>query len=109
MRLELLDTITLPGDPAKPNEDSFVAISRMAAVFDGATEKDIKSQLKAAKLPSSGKIQLHEGISGQPFEQPVQMVSATFGLSHGRDLKRYCLVVMAPTGQTSIKIGRAHV
>ena len=40
-------------------------------VFDGATEKDIKAQLKSARLPSSGKIQLHDGISGQPFEQPV--------------------------------------
>ena len=40
-------------------------------VFDGATEKDIKAQLKSAKLPSSGKIQLADGISGQPFEQPV--------------------------------------
>ena len=30
-------------------------------VFDGATEKDIKSQLKSARLPTSGKIQLHDG------------------------------------------------
>lgn len=37
MRLELLDTLSLPGDPAKPNEDSFAATYRMAAVFDGAT------------------------------------------------------------------------
>ena len=40
-------------------------------VFDGATEKDIKSQLKSANLPTSGKIQLHDGLSGVPFEQPV--------------------------------------
>jgi serine/threonine protein phosphatase PrpC len=37
MQLELLDSLSLPGDPTKPNEDSFAAISRMAAVFDGAT------------------------------------------------------------------------
>ena len=37
-------------------------------VFDGATEKDIKSRLKAAELPSSGKIQLHDGLTGQAFE-----------------------------------------
>ena len=40
-------------------------------VFDGATEKDIKKQLKDANLPSSGKIQLHDGMTGVPFEQPV--------------------------------------
>ncbi len=48
-------------------------------VFDGATEKDIKRQLASAKeisldkrlYDSSGKVQLWDGISGQPFEQPV--------------------------------------
>jgi len=40
-------------------------------VFDGATERDIKRQLKDASLPSSGKVQLWDGISGQQFEQPV--------------------------------------
>src|SRR5258707_15561239 len=38
--------------------------------FDGATVKDIKAQLKSARLPSSGKIQLHDAISSLPFEQP---------------------------------------
>ena len=39
-------------------------------VFDGATEKDIKSaaaQKVGAALPSSGKVQLWDGISGQAF------------------------------------------
>ena len=40
----------------------------------------------------------------QPFEQAVQIVSIAFGLSHGRERNRYCLVVMAPTGQTSIRL-----
>ncbi len=40
-------------------------------VFDGATEKDIKSQLTAAGLPTSGKINLHDGMTGLPFEQPI--------------------------------------
>src|ERR1700686_3692841 len=40
-------------------------------VFDGAPEKDIKAQLKAATLPSSGKVQLWDGRSGAAFEQPV--------------------------------------
>ena len=37
MHLELLDSLTLPGDAAKPNEDSFTASSVAACVFDGAT------------------------------------------------------------------------
>src|SRR5437660_1622970 len=40
-------------------------------VFDGATEKDIKAQLTAAELPTSGKINLFDGVTGQPFEQRV--------------------------------------
>ena len=40
-------------------------------VFDGATEKDIKAQLTTADLPTSGKINLFDGVTGQPFEQPV--------------------------------------
>jgi hypothetical protein len=37
MRLELLDSLSIPGDPAKPNEDSFSHTARAAAVFDGTT------------------------------------------------------------------------
>ncbi|MBX7259993.1 MAG: DNA-directed RNA polymerase subunit beta, partial [Candidatus Hydrogenedentes bacterium] len=33
-------------------------------VFDGATERDIKDQLTKAGLPTSGKIQLHDGMTG---------------------------------------------
>jgi len=40
-------------------------------VFDGATEKEIKQQLTAAGLPTSGKTKLFDGLTGQEFEQPV--------------------------------------
>jgi len=75
-------------------------------VFDGATEKDIKSQLKAAHLPSSGKIQLHDGISGQPFEQPVT-VGYIYMLKlshlvddkiHARSIGPYSLITQQPLG-----------
>ena len=39
-----------------------------------------------------------------PFEHSVQIVSTTPGLSHGRLLNRYSRVVIAPTGQTSIRL-----
>jgi DNA-directed RNA polymerase subunit beta len=40
-------------------------------VFDGALESDIKTQLRVAGLPSSGKIQLSDGKLGEAFEQLV--------------------------------------
>jgi DNA-directed RNA polymerase subunit beta len=75
-------------------------------VFDGATEKDIKSQLKAANLPTSGKIQLHDGLSGVPFEQPVT-VGYIYMLKlshlvddkiHARSIGPYSLITQQPLG-----------
>ena len=37
MSLVLLDSLSLPGDPAKPNEDSFAQSEHAALVMDGAT------------------------------------------------------------------------
>jgi hypothetical protein len=37
MRFELLDSLTLPGNPAKPNDDAFGHVERAAVVIDGAT------------------------------------------------------------------------
>ncbi|MBV8847696.1 MAG: DNA-directed RNA polymerase subunit beta [Bryobacterales bacterium] len=75
-------------------------------VFDGATEGDIKSQLNKAKLPSSGKVQLYDGISGQPFEQPVT-VGYIYMLKlshlvddkiHARSIGPYSLITQQPLG-----------
>jgi DNA-directed RNA polymerase subunit beta len=75
-------------------------------VFDGATEKDIKAQLKAADLPSSGKVQLWDGISGQAFEQPVT-VGYIYMLKlshlvddkiHARSIGPYSLITQQPLG-----------
>ena len=37
MTFKLLEQLSLPGDPAKPNEDSFATLDRAALVLDGAT------------------------------------------------------------------------
>jgi DNA-directed RNA polymerase subunit beta len=75
-------------------------------VFDGAREPDIKAQLKAAGLPSSGKVQLWDGISGQPFEQPVT-VGYIYMLKlshlvddkiHARSIGPYSLITQQPLG-----------
>ncbi|HTW67939.1 MAG TPA: DNA-directed RNA polymerase subunit beta [Bryobacteraceae bacterium] len=75
-------------------------------VFDGATEKDIKAQLKSAQLPSSGKVQLWDGISGMAFEQPVT-VGYIYMLKlshlvddkiHARSIGPYSLITQQPLG-----------
>ena len=37
MPFEILDTISLPGDPLKPNDDAFGHAENAAVVIDGAT------------------------------------------------------------------------
>ncbi|MBM3813890.1 MAG: DNA-directed RNA polymerase subunit beta [Acidimicrobiia bacterium] len=75
-------------------------------VFDGANEPDIKRQLEDAKLPTSGKIQLHDGMSGMEFEQPVT-VGYIYMLKlshlvddkiHARSIGPYSLITQQPLG-----------
>jgi len=75
-------------------------------VFDGATERDIKKQLVEAGLPKSGKIQLHDGMTGTPFEQPVT-VGYIYMLKlshlvddkiHARSIGPYSLITQQPLG-----------
>ena len=75
-------------------------------VFDGAAEKDIKEQLTKSNLPTSGKVQLHDGLSGQLFEQPVT-VGYIYMLKlshlvddkiHARSIGPYSLITQQPLG-----------
>jgi len=75
-------------------------------VFDGAAEVDIKSQLTKANLPTSGKVQLCDGISGTLFEQPVT-VGYIYMLKlshlvddkiHARSIGPYSLITQQPLG-----------
>jgi DNA-directed RNA polymerase subunit beta len=75
-------------------------------VFDGATETNIKEQLSKASLPTSGKVQLHDGVTGQPFEQPVT-VGYIYMLKlshlvddkiHARSIGPYSLITQQPLG-----------
>jgi DNA-directed RNA polymerase subunit beta len=75
-------------------------------VFDGATESNIKTQLKEAGLPSSGKVQLVDGMTGQPFDQPVT-VGCIYMLKlshlvddkiHARSIGPYSLITQQPLG-----------
>ncbi|MBI3683882.1 MAG: DNA-directed RNA polymerase subunit beta [Acidobacteria bacterium] len=75
-------------------------------VFDGAAEKDIKAQLTKASLPTSGKVQLFDGMTGLPFEQPVT-VGYIYMLKlshlvddkiHARSIGPYSLITQQPLG-----------
>ena len=75
-------------------------------VFDGAREKDIKDLLEEAKLPSSGKTPLFDGMTGVEFEQKVT-VGYIYMLKlshlvddkiHARSIGPYSLITQQPLG-----------
>ena len=77
-----------------------------SAVFDGATEKEIKRYLEKAGLPPSGKVSLHDGMTGERFEQGVT-VGYIYMLKlshlvddkiHARSIGPYSLITQQPLG-----------
>jgi DNA-directed RNA polymerase subunit beta len=75
-------------------------------VFDGATEEDIEDYLEKAGLPRSGKAQLFDGRTGEPFDHPVT-VGYTYMLKlahlvedkvHARSTGPYSLITQQPLG-----------
>ena len=75
-------------------------------VFDGANEADIQEMLQRAGLPKSGKIQLFDGRTGEPFDQPVT-VGYAYMLKlkhlveekvHARSTGPYSMITQQPLG-----------
>ncbi|WP_297155097.1 DNA-directed RNA polymerase subunit beta, partial [Thermogemmatispora sp.] len=75
-------------------------------VFDGASEADVTELLRRANLPESGKIQLFDGRTGEPFDQPIT-VGYTYMLKlahlvedkvHARSTGPYSLITQQPLG-----------
>ncbi|MDD5543666.1 MAG: DNA-directed RNA polymerase subunit beta [Acidobacteriia bacterium] len=75
-------------------------------VFDGATEKEIKSMLRKSGLPEHGKTALYDGLTGIPFEQLVT-VGYIYMLKlshlvddkiHARSIGPYSLITQQPLG-----------
>lgn len=75
-------------------------------VFDGAVLKEIKSELKEAGLPESGKTVLIDGYTGQQFENEVT-VGCMYMMKlshlvddkiHARSIGPYSLVTQQPLG-----------
>jgi DNA-directed RNA polymerase subunit beta len=76
------------------------------AVFDGAREQEIKALLASAGLPSSGKTQLYDGMTGEAFEQPgtvgyIYMLKLSHLVDdkiHARSIGPYSLITQQPLG-----------
>jgi DNA-directed RNA polymerase subunit beta len=75
-------------------------------VFDGATEGEIKTLLREAKLPTSGKTLLYDGRTGKPFHQEVtvgqiymlKLAHLVDDKMHARSIGPYSLVTQQPLG-----------
>jgi DNA-directed RNA polymerase subunit beta len=75
-------------------------------VFDGATEEEIRSYLKEAGVPETGKSVLYDGRTGEAFDQPVT-VGYIYMLKlhhlvddkvHARATGPYSLITQQPLG-----------
>jgi DNA-directed RNA polymerase subunit beta len=75
-------------------------------VFDGSRENEIKALLSSAGLPEPGKTFLHDGMTGERFEQPVT-VGYIYMLKlshlvddkiHARSIGPYSLITQQPLG-----------
>jgi len=76
------------------------------AVFDGATEEQIREELRASGLPENGKIELRDGRTGEPFDRPIT-VGYIYMLKlhhlvedkiHARSTGPYSLITQQPLG-----------
>ena len=76
------------------------------AVFDGATEDQIREELVAAGLPETGKVMLHDGRSGEAFDREIT-VGYIYMLKlhhlvedkiHARSTGPYSLITQQPLG-----------
>jgi DNA-directed RNA polymerase subunit beta len=75
-------------------------------VFDGAELEDVEKELDEAGLPTSGKIQLYDGKTGEPFDQPVTvgqiyMIKLNHLVDdkiHARSIGPYSLITQQPLG-----------
>jgi DNA-directed RNA polymerase subunit beta len=75
-------------------------------IFDGATEQQVVDELNEAGLPAFGRTYLHDGLSGERFDQPVT-VGVIYMLKlghlvddkmHARSIGPYSLITQQPLG-----------
>ncbi|GAB4336943.1 MAG: DNA-directed RNA polymerase subunit beta [Calditrichia bacterium] len=75
-------------------------------VFDGAKFEEVLEEMKKAGLPTTGKIQLYDGQTGEPFDQEVTvgyiyMMKLSHMVDdkiHARSIGPYSLITQQPLG-----------
>lgn len=75
-------------------------------VFDGADLDEIRQCMKKEGLPESGKTILHDGMTGEPFEEPItvgyiymmKLSHLVDDKIHARSIGPYSLVTQQPLG-----------
>jgi len=75
-------------------------------VFDGASEDDIEEFLRRAGLPETGKVQLYDGRTGEPFDHPItvgynymlKLAHLVEDKVHARSTGPYSLITQQPLG-----------
>ena len=78
----------------------------VSPVFNGATEDEIREQFKKAGLPTTGKIRLRDGYTGEEFDQDtvvgflqmIKLVHLVDDKIHARSIGPYSLVTQQPLG-----------
>jgi len=85
------------------NKLGYIAITPS---LSGATEKDIKAELRAAGLPEDGKVVLYDGRTGLPFPQKItvgyiymmKLIHMVEDKIHMRSIGPYSLITQQPLG-----------
>ena len=75
-------------------------------IFDGAKYEDVEAEMKAADLPLDGRVQLHDGRTGEAFDQKTTVgIIYMLKLSHlvedkmhARSIGPYSLITQQPLG-----------
>jgi len=83
-----------------------LGIQVISPVFGGATEEEIKEQLRKAGLPEDGRITLRDGYTGEPFDNKVtvgyiyimKLIHLVDDKIHARSIGPYSLVTQQPLG-----------
>ena len=85
---------------------SALGVKIATPTFDGATEEDIRALLRRANLPEDGKVQLYDGRTGEPFDQPItvgytymfKLLHLVEDKVHARSTGPYSLITQQPLG-----------
>ena len=83
-----------------------LGLSFSTPIFDGATDEKINEYMKQAGLPENGRVYLHDGGTGERFDQPatvgyiymLKLHHMVDDKMHARSIGPYSLITQQPLG-----------